>query len=107
MPPLSGVWAWRPIGDHYAVFQPCHGSAPDIAGTGKANPTATFLSAAMMLDWLGERHSVPEANQAADALNRAVEKAYASTEILPFELGGSAGTRHIYNTVYRFLIEGN
>jgi 3-isopropylmalate dehydrogenase len=44
------------IGDDHAVFQPCHGSAPDIAGTGKANPTAMFLSAAMMLDWLGRRH---------------------------------------------------
>ncbi len=45
------------IGDRHAVFQPSHGSAPDIAGKGIANPTATFLSAAMMLEWLGERHS--------------------------------------------------
>jgi 3-isopropylmalate dehydrogenase len=42
------------IGDHYGVFQPSHGSAPDIAGRGIANPVATILSAAMMLDWLGE-----------------------------------------------------
>ncbi len=41
------------IGDRYAVFQPSHGSAPDIAGQGIANPVATILSAAMMLDWLG------------------------------------------------------
>jgi 3-isopropylmalate dehydrogenase len=41
------------IGDRYAVFQPSHGSAPDIAGRGIANPTATILSAAMMLEWLG------------------------------------------------------
>ncbi len=40
------------IGDTYAVFQPAHGSAPDIAGQGLANPLATILSAAMMLDWL-------------------------------------------------------
>jgi 3-isopropylmalate dehydrogenase len=38
------------LGDEHGVFQPCHGSAPDIAGTGKANPTAMLLSAAMMLD---------------------------------------------------------
>src|SRR3546814_3604222 len=44
------------IGDSHAVFQPCHGTAPDIAGTGRANPTAMFLSTAMMLDWLGEKH---------------------------------------------------
>jgi len=43
------------IGDNHALFQPAHGSAPDIAGTGKANPTAMFLSAAMMMDWLGQR----------------------------------------------------
>jgi 3-isopropylmalate dehydrogenase len=41
------------IGDHYAVFQPAHGSAPDIAGKGIANPVATILSVAMMLDWFG------------------------------------------------------
>jgi 3-isopropylmalate dehydrogenase len=39
------------FGDRHAMFQPCHGSAPDIAGEGKANPTATILSAVMMLDW--------------------------------------------------------
>ena len=47
------------IGDDHAVFQPCHGTAPDIAGRGVANPTAMFLSAAMMLEWLGYRHEVP------------------------------------------------
>ena len=49
------------IGENHAVFQPAHGSAPDIAGQGVANPTAAILSAAMMLDWLGreaEDHAV-------------------------------------------------
>src|SRR6201985_2435918 len=44
------------IGDKYAVFQPCHGTAPDIMGQGKANPTGMILSAAMMLDWLADKH---------------------------------------------------
>src|SRR6201982_3304138 len=44
------------IGDRHAVFQPCHGTAPDIMGQGKANPTAMILSAAMMLDWLPVKH---------------------------------------------------
>ena len=57
------------IGDGHAVFQPCHGTAPDIAGRGLANPTAMFLSAAMMLDWLGDRHSSPACRQAARALS--------------------------------------
>ena len=53
---LMGGMGFAPsadIGDGRAVFQPCHGTAPDIAGSGKANPTAMFLSAALMLDWLG------------------------------------------------------
>ena len=44
------------IGDKHAVFQPCHGTAPDIMGQGKANPTAMMLSAALMLDWLADKH---------------------------------------------------
>ena len=45
------------IGARHAVFQPAHGTAPDIAGQGIANPIAAILSAAMMLDWLGRRHA--------------------------------------------------
>ncbi|MDP1582692.1 MAG: isocitrate/isopropylmalate family dehydrogenase, partial [Bradyrhizobium sp.] len=44
------------IGDRHAVFQPCHGTAPDIMGQGKANPTGMILSIAMMLDWLADKH---------------------------------------------------
>src|SRR3546814_11649963 len=61
---LMGGLGMAPSGDigaERAVFQPCHGSAPDIAGQGRANPTAAFLSAAMMLDWLAERHGEPKA----------------------------------------------
>lgn len=49
------------IGDEHAVFEPVHGSAPDIAGTGQANPIAALLSTAMMLEWLGKKFddSVP------------------------------------------------
>ena len=61
------------IGDEFAVFQPCHGTAPDIAGQGRANPIAMFLSGAMMLDWLGEREGVVEGQSAAELIRRAVE----------------------------------
>jgi isocitrate/isopropylmalate dehydrogenase len=48
------------IGEHTAVFEPVHGSAPGIAGQHKANPTAVFLSAAMLLDYIGETtHAAP------------------------------------------------
>ena len=61
------------IGDTHAVFQPCHGTAPDIMGEGKANPTAMILSAAMMLDWLADKHDHPPAAEAALRIERAVD----------------------------------
>ena len=65
------------IGDRHAVFQPCHGTAPDIMGQGKANPTAMILSAAMMLDWLADKHGLEQAAEAGEQIERAVDKAYA------------------------------
>jgi 3-isopropylmalate dehydrogenase len=87
------------IGDAHGLFQPCHGSAPDIAGQGKANPTATFLSAAMMLDWLAERSGNEALAQAANRLERAVDSVYASGRLRPCELGGADGTAAIREAV--------
>ena len=61
---LVGGMGMAPSGDiglNHALFQPAHGTAPDIVGQGKANPTAMILSAGMMLDWLGDRHGRPAA----------------------------------------------
>ena len=91
------------IGDNHAVFQPCHGSAPDIVGQGKANPTAMFLSGAMMLDWLGLKHNNPALTKGAQLINQAVEQAYASMNLLPYELGGSDGTEAITKKVFEQL----
>jgi 3-isopropylmalate dehydrogenase len=87
------------IGDAHGLFQPCHGSAPDIAGQGKANPTAMILSAAMMLDWLGERHDDPRLGEAARRIEAAVDAAFASGRLLPIELGGRDGTVAIASAV--------
>jgi len=87
------------IGDDHGLFQPCHGSAPDIAGEGKANPTATILSAALMLDWLAERSGVDALARDALRLERAVDAVYASGRLRPFELGGRDGTRAIADAV--------
>lgn len=80
------------------VFQPSHGSAPDIAGKGIANPTAMILSAAMMLEWLGEQHGDEPCTQAAQAIVAAVE---ASLEKGPRarDLGGTAGTQEVVDAV--------
>jgi 3-isopropylmalate dehydrogenase len=65
------------IGDQRAVFQPAHGSAPDIVGLGTANPTAAILSGAMMLEWLGRRHGVSQCLDAARLIEQAVEQVLA------------------------------
>ncbi len=91
------------IGDNHAVFQPCHGSAPDIAGQGKANPTAMFLSAAMMLDWLGEKHDCAAAVKGGEAITNAVKAAYATGTLDPIEFGGKDGTQPITDAVFNAL----
>jgi 3-isopropylmalate dehydrogenase len=88
------------IGDKNAVFQPCHGSAPDIAGELKANPTAMFLSAAMMLDWLGTTHNSPACQEAATLVENAVRAVFASGNLVPYEIGGKAGTKEISQAVF-------
>jgi 3-isopropylmalate dehydrogenase len=90
------------IGDKHAVFQPCHGTAPDIMGQGKANPSAMILSAALMLDWLAGKHGHEGAAQAAMRIERAVDAAYA-TGVRPFEFGGRDGTAAVAGAVLRAL----
>ncbi|WP_024511491.1 isocitrate/isopropylmalate dehydrogenase family protein [Bradyrhizobium sp. ARR65] len=90
------------IGDRHAVFQPCHGTAPDIMGQGKANPTAMILSTAMMLDWLADKHGLASAADAGERIERAVDKAYADG-IKPIEFGGSNGTADIAEAVLAAL----
>jgi 3-isopropylmalate dehydrogenase len=97
-----GIAPSADIGDKHAVFQPCHGTAPDIMGQGKANPTAMILSAAMMLDWLADKHNHPPAAEAAQRIESAVDKAYAGG-IKPMEFGGQDGTNSIANAVLKAL----
>ncbi|SFM30385.1 isocitrate/isopropylmalate dehydrogenase family protein [Methylobacterium pseudosasicola] len=78
------------VGDTHALFQPAHGTAPDIAGQGKANPCAMFLSAAMMLDWLAEKHGAPELETRARLIEGAIEETLSSGVATPMEFGGGA-----------------
>ncbi len=87
------------IGEEHAVFQPCHGSAPDIHGQGKANPTGCFLSAAMMLDWLAERSGNDALARAARRIEQAVDQVFTSAKATPFEFGGTAGTAALRDAV--------
>lgn len=91
------------IGDDYALFQPAHGTAPDIAGQGIANPTAMILSAAMMLDWLGHRHQDQALIDAGNAIETGVRRAFAQGTVRPREFGGNSGTRDIAQAILEQL----
>lgn len=91
------------IGVNHALFQPAHGSAPDIAGQGISNPTAMLVSTAMMLDWLGEKAGDQRLVDAGDSLDRAVYQAYADAAILPYELGGRSDTGAVTEAVIAAL----
>ena len=80
------------IGDDYAVFQPAHGTAPDIAGKGVANPIATVLSAALMLDWLGREAE-------GSAITSAVELALQDEGCRTQDLGGSTSTEQMAEAI--------
>ena len=87
------------VGDRHGLFHPVHGSAPDIAGQGKANPCAMFLSAAMMLDWLADRHHEPALEVSARVIEKAIELALTSGNVKPMEYGGNSGTAALTKAV--------
>lgn len=70
------------IGDHYAVFEPTHGSAPKYSGLNKVNPIATILAAKMMLEWIGQ-------NDRAGLIHRAVSSVIAEGRVRTYDLGGA------------------
>jgi isocitrate dehydrogenase (NAD+) len=87
-----GVVPGANMGDRDAVFEAVHGSAPDIAGKGIANPTALILSSALMLLHLGEV-------DAAKRLRGAIERVYAAQKHLPPDVGGNASTTEFTDAV--------
>ncbi len=80
------------IGNDGALFEPVHGSAPDIAGKGMANPIAMMLSAVMMLRYLGE-------NEAAEKIDAAILKLLSEAKVLTGDLGGNATTIEVANEI--------
>jgi len=85
--------------DDHAIAQAAHGSAPDIAGQGIANPTALMVSVAMLLEWLGARHGRDDLSAAAAAFNAAVDAVLADPANHTPDLGGSAKTADIGRAV--------
>jgi isocitrate dehydrogenase (NAD+) len=91
-----GVVPGGNLGERCAVFEAVHGTAPDIAGKGLANPTAILLSTVMMLQWL---------NLSADAqrLERAIMRVYAENKVRTVDLGGTATTEEFTQAIISAL----
>ncbi|WP_296879786.1 homoisocitrate dehydrogenase [uncultured Methanobrevibacter sp.] len=85
------------IGDHNGLFEPVHGSAPDIAGKNIANPCSMILSASMMLDYLGEW-------EISNDIKNAVEKVIAECKVRTPDLGGDASTMEVTKAIVKELI---
>jgi len=90
-----GLCASANIGQDFGLFEPIHGSAPDIAGKGIANPIGAIRSAAMMMEWLGEADM-------ASMIERAVQRALENGARTP-DIGGRCGTEEITTAVTRYL----
>jgi 3-isopropylmalate dehydrogenase len=85
------------IGENRGLFEPVHGSAPDIAGQGLANPTAMILSVIMMLDYLGEK-------EAASILDKAILEVLSEGKNLTKDMGGNATTMEMAEAIKKKLI---
>ncbi|HZT31742.1 MAG TPA: isocitrate/isopropylmalate family dehydrogenase [Bryobacteraceae bacterium] len=94
-----GIVPGANIGDHHAVFEAVHGTAPDIAGKSLANPTALMQSAALMLAHIGER-------EASLRMQRAIQDVYAEHSSLTGDVGGRASTQEFTAAVIRHIHNG-
>lgn len=90
-------------GPDYGIFRPVHGSAPDLKGKNVANPIATFLSAAMMMEWLGNKYNSSEASLIAGHIRKAVERVLKDGKFMTPDLGGSASTVMVAEAVINAL----
>ena len=86
-------------GPQRAMAQATHGSAPDIAGKGVANPYAMIMSGQMLFAWLGQKHNEPKAVEAAALMERAMESVIREGKVLTGDLGGTASTSEMGDAV--------
>ncbi|MHB1005421.1 MAG: isocitrate/isopropylmalate dehydrogenase family protein [Chloroflexota bacterium] len=94
-----GVAPGANIGEHGAVFEPVHGSAPKYAGQNKADPTAIILSGALMLEYLGEE-------DASKRVVRALASILAEGKDVTYDLGGQVGTSQMAEAIVRRIEQG-
>lgn len=94
------------IGERYALFEPVHGTAPDIANRGISNPVAMLLATAMMLDWLAKSRNDPACGGASDALTTAVKVVLMKGVRTP-DIGGDAKTSDVAEAVAREIVSSS
>lgn len=99
-----GLGAAINAGDEHCMAQAQHGSAPDIAGKGIANPASLILSAAMLLEWLASRRGEASFALAARAVEQAVDHLLVKPESRTRDLGGSLGTRQFAAAAVQWLL---
>jgi 3-isopropylmalate dehydrogenase len=87
------------VGEHQAMAQATHGSAPDIAGKGLANPYAMIMSGQMLFEWLGRKRGEPKATDAAQRIARSMERVIADAKMLTADIGGKASTAQMGDAV--------
>lgn len=98
-----GIAPSAELGEHHGYFQGIHGSAPDIAGQGIANPFATILSGVMMLEWLSLKPGAVVLADAAQNIRRAVTSLISEGQHLTRDIGGSSNTRDATKAVIERL----
>ena len=98
-----GIAACAEIGEDTGLFQPAHGSAPDIMDQDKANPLAAILSGALMLEYLAEKTDRPALVDAAELIESAVSRGFEQNRIRPLEFGGDMGTKAVTTELLALL----
>lgn len=98
-----GMASCGEIGDEIGLFQPAHGTAPDIMGQDKANPLAAILSGALMLDYLADKTGTEPYADAAAAIEQAVQSGFEQNRLRPIEFGGDMGTKAVTKEVLDLL----
>ncbi|MEM7429003.1 MAG: isocitrate/isopropylmalate family dehydrogenase [Pseudomonadota bacterium] len=100
-----GMAACGEIGDSHGLFQPAHGSAPDIAGEDKANPLAAILSGALMLDYLAEKSGAQSLTDASLLIEQAVSEGFRKGRLRPMEFAGDQGTKALTDELLQVITE--
>jgi 3-isopropylmalate dehydrogenase len=101
MAPSGQINGWS--SDSHGLFEPIHGSAPDIAGKQIANPIAAILSVSMMLEWLGRKKSSRKYLTSAKSVENAVTKLLHQGDTLPIDIGGRAKTSQVGDAIVKLL----